>query len=190
MKTWLVILFSLACISQWYVPASMIVEQENILSNGKTFRFKTAPVDPSDPFRGKYITLSFEADNYKNTNGHEWERGQKVFVIINEDDKGFARISDITETLPDPGKDYVQAEVGFSNDDEMVRVEYPFQRFYLEESKASDAEKVYGEGNRSDSSQTTYAVVRVKNGRTALEDVMINDNSIVDIVRELNEAKD
>ena len=189
MKTYAGILLIVVCICQWYVPASMIAEQESILSEGKIFRFKTAPVDPSDPFRGKYITLSFEADNLKNKTGHELQRGQKVFVIVEEDDQGYARISDITETLPDQGMDYVQAEVGFSNE-EMVRIEYPFQRFYLEESKATDAEKVYWEGNRNDSTQTAYAVVRVRNGQTALEDVMINDRSILDIVRELNAKND
>jgi uncharacterized membrane-anchored protein len=53
-------LFALTCLAQWFVPAQMIYDQEQVLREGKTYHFKTAPIDPSDPFRGKYITLSFE----------------------------------------------------------------------------------------------------------------------------------
>lgn len=173
------------CIAQWYVPGSMIVEQEDILTTGKTFRFKTAPVDPSDPFRGKYITLNFEADNFKKNNDTQWGRGQKVFVLIEEDQEGFARISNIIGHQPKGVTDYVMADVMFSNE-EMVRVSYPFDRFYVEESKAAEAERVYWEENSNDSAQHAYALVRIRNGKTALENVMINDRSIVDIVRELN----
>jgi uncharacterized membrane-anchored protein len=176
------------CISQWYVPAAMIVEQEDILRNGKTFRFKTAPVDPTDPFRGKYITLNFEADTYKHNNDRKWERGKHVFVLLTEGNDGFAKILDLSESLPDSDSHYVEGKVLFSDED-IVRISYPFERFYLEESKALGAEIVYRESNRNDSTQTAYAVVHIKNGKPALEDVMINDRSIVDIVRELNNGK-
>ena len=187
MKKYLLVLFSLMCLAQWYVPAAMIGEQERLLSNGKIFRFKTAPVDPSDPFRGKYITLSFEAETFKITPGQPWDRNQNVFVVLKEDEDGFAAVADISTSPPGAETDFVEAEVMFS-DEEMVRVRYPFERFYLEESKASEAEKMYWEANRNDSTQSAYAVVRIKNGKSALEDVKVNDQSIVEIVREMNEG--
>jgi len=185
MKPYLAVFFGLMCISQWYVPLAMIKDQEEVLSSGKVFRFKTRPVDPSDPFRGKYITLDFEAAAFPDNSSRVWERGQKIFVLLGEDSDGFARIVDLVEDNPDPEVDYVEAEVSFV-DGENVSITYPFERFYLEESRASDAEKVYRDANRNDSTQTAHAVVRIKNGKPALEDVMINDRSIVDIVRELN----
>jgi uncharacterized membrane-anchored protein len=183
---YLVILFGLMCVSQWYVPVAMIAEQEDILANGKVFRFETEPVDPSDPFRGKYITLNFKADSFKQYNGGRWERGQKVFVVLGEDDDGFARIADLLASSPASEMYYIEVKVSYTSD-EMVQVVYPFERFYLEESKALEAEHVYRDVNRNDSSQTAYALVRIKNGKPALEDVMINDRSIVDIVRDLQE---
>lgn len=189
MKTYIPIVFFVTCIAQWYVPGSMIAEQENILETGKVFRFKTAPVDPSDPFRGKYITLNFEAAGLKKADYNQFTRGQKIFVVLREDEEGFAQIADIITTQPQEDADYVEADIMFSNE-EMVRINYPFDRFYLEESKAGDAEQVYRDSNRSDTTQSTYAIVRMKNGKSVLEDVMINDRSIVDIVRELNAAAD
>ena len=56
----LILLLLLVCL-QLFVPAKMIYDHEAILNKGKVFKFKTAPVDPSDPIRGKYITLQFEA---------------------------------------------------------------------------------------------------------------------------------
>jgi len=192
MKIYLAILFVLMCVSQWYVPVAMIAEQEDIRNNGRAFRFKTAPVDPSDPFRGKYVTLDFEAETFKASDRREWSRNQVVFVILEEDRNGFAAVADITDVAPDADVDYVKAEVSFV-DQEGVRLRYPFDRFYLEESKASDAEKVYWESNRNnqdDTGKIAYAVVRVKDGKGALEDVRINGRSIVDIVREMKDGKD
>lgn len=192
MKFYLVVLFVLMCIGQWYVPLSMIAEQEDIRSSGKLFRFKTAPVDPSDPFRGKYITLDFEIETVKNSADRKWVSDQEVFVILKENADGYAAVADVTDVEPGGDIDYVKAEVRYVNEDE-VRLRYPFDRFYLEESKASDAETVYAESGADRENSTgkiAYAMVRLKNGNAALEDVRINDRSIVDIVRDMKEAKE
>ena len=60
-----------------------------------------------------------------------------------------------------------------------TRLVYPFERFYLEEHKAPRAEKRYRLATRN-SLQTTYAIVRIKNGTTVLEDVLIDGHSIVE----------
>ena len=59
-KTTYIILFILVVIAQWFVPMQMITEQEDVIATGKTLKFKTAPIDPYDAFRGKYIFLNFE----------------------------------------------------------------------------------------------------------------------------------
>jgi uncharacterized membrane-anchored protein len=186
MKFYLVIIFSLMCVAHWYVPVSMIVEQEDILASGKVYRFRTAPVDPNDPFRGKYITLTFDAEAYAHPHARDWDGGQRVFVMLDEDADGFAMISGLADAPPDDGVDFFPAEVRFSSA-ESVSLQFPFDRFYLEESKAAAAETAYAESSiEGDSSKVAYAVVRIKNGKAALEDVRINDRSIVEIVREMN----
>ena len=62
-------------------------------------------------------------------------------------------------------------------DGSKLLIEFPFDRFYMEESKAYDAELTY---NRTlpDTSQVAYALVNIKNGESVLKDVMINGISI------------
>ncbi|MDQ2656195.1 MAG: GDYXXLXY domain-containing protein [Bacteroidota bacterium] len=183
-KPLIAILFVLMCFSQWYVPGAMIAAEEDVLRNGAIFRFRTQPVDPSDPFRGKYITLSFRDDTFETGDADKWKLGEEVFVVVEPDEGGFARIVDLTDVKPAAGRDYLEVKVSYGSE-RHVRVDYPFDRFYLEESKAPGAERAYRDSNR-DSTQVTYAVVRIKDGHSTLEDVMINDRSIVDIVREMN----
>ncbi len=77
-------------------------------------------------------------------------------------------------------RNFVKTAVNYLSYDsaETVFVVWPFERFYMEESKAQGAEKVY---NRSlaDSNNITYALVKVKDGDAVLENVFINDKPIV-----------
>jgi uncharacterized membrane-anchored protein len=183
MKAYILVVFLVLCGAQWYVPFHMIAEQENLHDEGRVFRFKTEPVDPSDPFRGKYITLSFEADTFSNA-GEKWLRGETIFVTLEEDQDGFASIVGVSREAPEVSVNYVKAVVAYGEDP--VHIQYPFDKFYMEESKAKPAENVYLDANRNDSTQVAYAIVHVKDGNAALSDVIIDDRSIVDIVRELN----
>jgi uncharacterized membrane-anchored protein len=183
-------LFALMCLAQWFVPAQMIYDQEQVLREGKTYHFKTAPIDPSDPFRGKYITLRFEEDRVEVVDPKEWKNAEDVYVSI-VDSAGFAKISTVSLYEPE-GSDYIKARISHVSDygkPYMLQIQYPFERFYLEESKASEAERLYWE-NRTDSTQVIYAVVSVKNGSAALKDVMLNDRSIVEVVKEINDKKE
>ena len=61
-----------------------------------------------------------------------------------------------------------------------IVVEYPFNRFYMEEYKAPAAEAAYRDV-QTDSSRVAYALVRIKNGKSAIENVFINDIPIQEI---------
>jgi uncharacterized membrane-anchored protein len=188
MKKIILPLFILMCLAQWYVPGKMIFDQEALLKEGKVYKFRTAPIDPADPFRGKYITLSFDINRYEVSDYTKWEQQQDVYVAL-ADSAGFARIRGVSSTELHEG-DYVKARITTvtSYEPYTLWIEYPFDRFYLEESKAAEAEALYWK-SQSDSTQVTYALVSVKNGKAALIDVMINDRSIADIVAEINQVQ-
>lgn len=189
-KKTIITVFVIVAIIQLAVSAKMIWDKESILKTGKEFKFETAPVDPSDPFRGKYITLEFKENSYKIQSGSEWQEGEEVYVILNTNSKGFATIKDLSKAKPDEGLDYVKATIQYITGPllDNVIVSYPFDRFYMEESKAYEAEKAYNE-TQLDSIKTTYALVNIKKGNAALKDVMIDGVSIIDIVNE-NQHKD
>ena len=61
MKTiYIFIIFIVVGLVQLFVPANMILNEETILKSGTVYKFKTRPVDPNDPFKGKYINLNYQ----------------------------------------------------------------------------------------------------------------------------------
>jgi len=188
MKTFVIILFVFMCAAQWLVPGNMIFESESVASSGTVFKFKTRPVDPSDPFRGKYIVLSFDAEVLYDSSGTEWQGGEEVYATFAQDSAGYAQPVKLLTTPPANGP-YLQTRVSYaeSGSPSRVTIDLPFERFYLEESKASEAEKAYWQAQR-DSAQVAYGVVHIGAGKAVLTDVMINDRSIVDIVKAMNSS--
>lgn len=170
--------FILLAIIQLGLPVSMIIQKEQVLKTGKAFKFKTAPIDPYDPFRGKYITLSFEANTFTVPEESEWEYKSPVYVSLSTDESGFAKIAAVSKEKPTDTQDFVKAESwGKSFNDTLLTVNYLFDRFYMEETKAPEAEEFYREA-QADTSSLAYALVRVKNGDAVVENVFINDISI------------
>ena len=88
--TW--ICFVLLVVLQLWAPASMIYNREDVLKNGKAFKFRTAPVDPSDPFRGKYIVLSFDENSFENKEKIDWAGNEDIYVQLITDKAGYGFI--------------------------------------------------------------------------------------------------
>ncbi len=194
MKKLIFPLFVIMALAQWIVPGKMILDSERVLRDGDVYKFKTQPVDPSDPFRGKYITLNFEADHFETDTLQKFENGQEVYLKLSIDSLGFAGIAALEAERPENIEGVLITTISNTNPYRLpgrqyVYFEYPFERFYVEESKAAEAERAYWDSNR-DSTHTTYALVKIKNGQAVLEDVRIDDKSIVDIVRAINERAD
>lgn len=181
--------------AQWYAPVSMIMDSERTIDEGNEYKFKTRPVDPTDPFRGKYITLSFDAETYKSDDTTELklEQYSTAYAEIGIDSGGYARVVKLLPAPPEhtPGyfpNDYLEVEFLYAYDG-LATLKFPFQQFYLEESKASEAEQLYWQ-SRGDSSMVCYAKVKILNGDAKLVDVIVNDSSIVDVVRRINAGKE
>lgn len=187
MKTvYLFILFLIVCAAQIFVPSQMILNREDVLNTGTLYKFKTEPIDPADPFRGKYVALNFEADSYK-TDDTNWKRDEVIYVYLDVDSLGFAKVYKVSkEILPDLEKDYIEAKVdwyaGYSKE---LNIEFPFNRFYMEETKAYAAEVSVRETQQNSTLENVYGLVYVKEGESVIQDVMINETSIKDYV-ELN----
>jgi uncharacterized membrane-anchored protein len=183
--------FALMVIAQWYAPLSLIFKNNETLEYGEVYHFKTQPVDPSDPFRGKYVTLNFEAEHvtYKDTT-LTFEPGEELFAILAKDSAGFTYVESVERYQPEDDRPFMNVKMRYVDVPGQAWIEFPFDRFYVEESKASEAEQLYWQNNRMQSESVCYAVVRVLDGNATLVDVMIDDKPILDIVRELNERTD
>lgn len=181
--------FVIMVVAQLYVPARMIFDAEKVLTDGKEFMFKTAPIDPTDPFRGKYIVLTFEENSVQVDPKEEWFQGAPLFVKLTTDKEGFAKIESVAKDAPGDTEDYIKATIRYVTGTDSITnlsIEYPFDRFYMEESKAYDAEIIYNE-SAIDTNQVTYALVSVKKGQAVIKDVLVNGVPIREAVLKARE---
>jgi uncharacterized membrane-anchored protein len=194
------VLFALMVLAQWYVPLHMILGQEKILEEGKIYRFKVAPIDPNDPFRGKYVWLNYEADQVKvkvdqvNEWPGEWDfRKKPAYAQIAIDSAGFATFSNIFLEIPE-GSEYMKVNVSwYDSESKTAHIEIPFDRYYMEESKALDAENYYNDALSSQhqnfSPKPAWAEIVVFRGDAVLTGLFIEGKSIEDCVKDLQQTK-
>lgn len=177
MKT--IYIFIVIALLQLFVPIKMIFDKETVLTHGTAYKFKTQPVDPYDPFRGKYITLRYNIDRFK-TKDSIWTEGETVYAYLGVDSLGFAKIGQISkQPLQYKNSDYIKVKVDYySNYSKKLHLKFPFNRYYMEENKAYKAELAVRENQRNTLENNTYGLVYIKAGEAVLKDVIINDMSI------------
>lgn len=176
--------FVLLVVLQLWVPASVIRHKENVLVKGTAHKFRTAPRDPNDYLRGKYVYLNFNENSFETTNAKTWSSGQQVYVSIGADSAGYAKIIGVTDNEKEATKDYIKTTVNYVDyeNKRKIYVDWPFNRFYMEESKAPLAEEAYNT-LRVDSSIISYALVRVKNGDAVLQNVYVDNKPIDEYIK-------
>jgi len=178
----LFIIFIVVAGIQIFVPAQMILNKEDTLNTGTAYKFKTRPIDPTDPFRGKYITLRFDLRSSQTTDT-TWVRNDKVYVYLDTDSLGFAKAKSVSRTRLDTKEDYVIADVNWYNKNlKKLNFNLPFNRFYMEESKAKPAEDAFRIAQRDSLPNNTYGLVYIKGEDAVLKDVLINEISIASYV--------
>ncbi len=175
MKLKLVLLLSLFII-QLAVPGYMIFEQNQILSEGSVYKFKTRPIDPYDPFRGRYVTLTYAVNQERTPvlEGAEIDSEQWVYVLLGTDEEGYATLEGLTDQKPENGKDYLYLETYWGSQAEGYRVKLPFNRYYASEKSAPAIESAVWRRQR-ENVEDVYAVIRVLNGKAAIEELMVNE---------------
>ena len=154
------------------------------MKTGNEFKFKTRPIDPNDPFRGKYITLFFEEREFFLDSTITWTDPRQFYVEVEKDTEGFAKIKNISIDEPNSTQDYFLAGFSGSRNTEegtTIFIDFPFDKYFMEESKAFEAE-VAVRRSQADTTQITYALVAVKDGESVLKNVFINGIPIREVV--------
>ena len=175
-------LFSCLVLIQIVTPLLMIGKREAVLKNGKQFKFKTAPVDPFDAFRGRYVALRIESDSAPKPGNIEFDYGQKVYAHITKDKQGFATFSVATAQRPQ-GVDYLTTTVRYSYSKDKVFLDMPFDRYYMGEEAAPAAEKAYRQHSRQ-KSKDAYVTVRIKSGFAVLEELYVGGKPILEFLEQ------
>lgn len=176
--------FAFLCLIQLYIAGGMVRQNEGIMRTGEVIKLRTAPLDPNDPFRGKYITLDFPDIAIKVNDASIWAYDDIGYVIFQEDSAGFHIPFILSKEIPSVAGQYLKVKIKSTIEtpgEQMVYIEYPFDRFYLQEEKAPLAEEKYREA-LSDPGIQTYAKVYIQDGQGVIDNVFIGEQKILDLV--------
>ena len=166
----------------------MIAHREYILRYGKEIRMRIAPVDPVDPFSGRYLILSF-TDNtcvMPLEKTKQFTNNNKVYAQITVSPDGFAVINSITKEPSSEGL-YIAATIDYINSNPkidiqntataqkiaetkepvIIHISFPFNRYYLNETTASSVEEKFRTVNQS------WVSLKIRNGEGVISNLHI-----------------
>lgn len=179
MKSLRLALWIVLALVQLAVPAWMIVGEERILRDGRPLKLHTRPVDPADVFRGRYVALGYHVEQAPRelVRGH-FEHGDTAYLELREGADGFGELVALHKEKP-PGELVLTAKVNFLTP-EMVGVELPFNRYYMDENMAPHAETAVGalEPERPDA----WVTIRVLGGRGVIEELYLGGKPVRDFL--------
>ncbi len=207
-RRWLPMIALIGLAAQFGAMGFMIIRREMALSNGVVCHFLTAPVDPYDAFRGRYVALDIAEANSRLCD-REYARGQRIYAVIGEGTNGYSVIERLTprpeaeavcirtrvlscweehRQLPAGTNGTVRAgrfrdTTSVPTGRYHVRFALPFDRFYMDEKLAPEAERAYLDASRR-GKQEGVVVVRVWRGLGVIEDLELGGRPIRDVARE------
>jgi len=180
MKTLRLGLFIVVALLQLSVPASAIWNRHRTLTQGRIWKFRTAPVDPVDAFRGRYIALGFVADEVPRS--EPLETTGKIYAVLKEGPDGFAEVETLSST-PVLGDNVIKVGTGYwDRNNNIQNIVFPFNRYWVTEKIAPEAERAYVANSRRQR-QNAYLTVRVRDGDTAVEELYIDNQRLRDYLR-------
>jgi uncharacterized membrane-anchored protein len=182
MKNLRLIVFILVALAQLAVPASIVWKRGETLRYGRVWKFKSEPIDPIDAIRGRYVALRLEAEKAFESPepSREFAPESQVYATLKEDENGFARVDKVSATKT-TNEDVIEVQMGYWSGG-WQRVRFPFDKLWVAETIAPQAEQAYRENTRR-GNENAYVTVRVRNGDAALEQLYINNQSLADYLR-------
>jgi uncharacterized membrane-anchored protein len=175
MKHWRLILFIVMALAQVAAPASLIWKRERTLRQGSVWKFRTAPVDPVDAFRGRYIALGFEAESQEIAPPPNADSRETVFVTLRADGEGFAQIDQVSTGRPSTD-DFIEARLNGKT------VSLPFDNYWATERDAPTADAAFRSQSRPEK-RNAFVTVRVFRGDAAMEQLYLDGQPLGEYLR-------
>lgn len=178
MKALRLLIFAAVALAQLGVPAWLIWMRTQTLTKGKVWKFRTAPVDPLDAVRGRYVALSFKAQQVPRA--ERLPPSSSVYALLREGASGFAEVERLS-TTPLQGDNVMKVAPG-SWWDGVQHVDFPLDRYWVNEKRAPQAERAYAANSRKEK-DNAYVTVRVHNGDAAIDQLFIDDQPLPEYLR-------
>jgi uncharacterized membrane-anchored protein len=182
MKTPILWIFLAACLAQWAAPLSSIWQREQVLKRGELIRVKCAAPDPYDPLRGRFLAVRPAQDRASITPGTlaDLRAGTDAFALLRVGGDGLAEVAEISPSRPAGGM-FVKVRLHYVTS-ESANFRWPFDRFFLNEKLAPEADVWLAENLRGE--KPVVAEVRVLNGQAVLQDLTVEGRSFREILLE------
>jgi len=180
MKTLSFVIFGLAALGQWLVPLTGIMQHEQTLDKGTLFKLKCSAPDPYDPLRGRFLAVRPEQREVTVPAGLKLQKGMQVYATLTTATDGLASITSLSLTPPTSGA-FIRLKSGYVNS-EKTQIQWPFDRFYINEKLAPEADKWFTENIRN--AKGIIAEVRVLKGRAVLADLSFDGRPFREILKE------
>jgi uncharacterized membrane-anchored protein len=165
----------LACAVPVLILLGMCFNPLYTLINGEEVILQTKPVDPSDLFRGDYVTLRYQAEEVPEklvdkkvlTLVKEGRGNLEIYVILKEKN-GIHSPVKVTLNKPQNGV-FLKGKLDYTGtnmDGEQVAfIKYSMDKYFVEDNTGTDWEKASAKGE-------ILAKVKVHNGYAILTDIM------------------
>lgn len=183
MKTLKLVLLGALALAQIAVPAQMALNQVMVRAKGVQLRIRCAPVDPVNPFMGRYVrlNLSGEVAAPKSRPGRAG-RMQDAWVTYTLDEQGFVNPAALYWVRPKDAPSLKVRTSGFDQDGK-IRFSYPFDRYYMNEMKAPEVDRAMAGGRWNLRPREVFVTVRVLGETAVLEELHLNGLPVLEYLR-------
>lgn len=191
------IAFAIGVVATLGIPVSAIWSHYQTLEKGEVVKFRLRPVDPYDPFRGRYVALRLQNDRVPaaDSENQSIEHRGNAYLSFSTDADGFAQPIELHKTRPS-GTSFLKVHNVRDVGENEYTYQLPFERYYLNEEDAQLAEDIARESLRvqrlaSESEKLpSYLVLRVLKGNAAIETLMIDDIPVEERIRQERDKDD
>ena len=178
--------FAVAAVAQWLLPLSGIWQHERVIARGTVVRIECGAPDPYDPLRGRYLAVRPVESRVPKPEGMAERDAVPVWATLVTGEDGLSRIESLS-LEPVSGPTVIRLVAKWQHwagapRRETVFVEWPFDRFYLNERLAPDADKLVAERFRD--GKRTVAEVRLLDGQAVLTDILLDGVSVRELVKQ------
>jgi hypothetical protein len=159
-----------------------------VLDDGIPLKFRIEPIDPYDPFRGRYVRIDFADDKLKldDINAYDLD-DQELYISFGTDSLGYAIPQGYNQEKP-VDEVYIKSKVR-AIDSSRVRIYYPLKRYYMNEYKAPEADRIMADINEFPR-RKAWIIVKVKEEVSVIESLFIDGQKIEDLTQESIDHKE
>jgi uncharacterized membrane-anchored protein len=164
----------LACSVPVLILLGMCISPLYTMLTGEDMVLQTKPLDPSDLFRGDYVTLQYEAEEVPISlvdkavvSRLQDQGGQFDVIVLMEKKDGVHTPIKVSLEKPDKGI-FLKGTINYIDKDnqgqEIAFIEYNLDKYFLEDNTGTEWEKASAKGE-------ILAKLKVNNGYAVLTDI-------------------